>query len=310
MMERLTTEKPPTITELEFHSLAEFFPLMTEDELAELAADIKKNGLLEPITLYQNRIIDGRNRYRACRKAGVEITQTDTYNGSDPAAFVASRNLHRRHLTREQRNELLAKLLKANPERSDRATAKLAGASDKTATSVRKGLEARSEIPHVEQRSDSKGRKQPARKRSGDRPKHILARETTKKTEPVAAAPPISEPPKAGPISEATRAATEGRSRPLLTGVVKDSAASGFANALHTGSEGDLARVLEDLHRVLKDEKKKIASVPREQRIAVARGVLDALGVMIEDLKPIPSRLQPTEAVEEEAAQAPTGASG
>lgn len=97
----------------------------------------------------------------------------------------------------------------------------------------------------------------------------------------------------------------------LLTGVVKDSAPSGFADALHTGSESDLARVLEDLLRMLKDEKKKIASVPREQRIAVARGVLDALGVTIEDLKPIPSRLQrASEAVEEEVAQAPTSASG
>src|SRR5260370_4226934 len=122
MMERLTTEKPPTLTELEFHPLAEFFPLMTEDELAELAADIKKNGLLEPITLYQNRIIDGRNRYRPCRKAGAEITQTDTYDGSDPAAFVASRNLHPRHMTRKQRNELHAKRRTGTPERSARAT--------------------------------------------------------------------------------------------------------------------------------------------------------------------------------------------
>src|SRR5260370_2405669 len=122
MMERLTTEKPPTLTELEFHPLAEFFPLMTEDELAELAADIKKNGLLEPITLYQNKIIDGRNRYRACQKAGVEITQTDTYDGSDPAAFVSSRNLHPPHLPRHQTNQLPPNLPNPNPHRTSPTT--------------------------------------------------------------------------------------------------------------------------------------------------------------------------------------------
>ena len=57
----------------QFHPVADLFPLLTGEAFQELAADIKKNGLREPILLDpEGRIIDGRNRYRACNQAGVE----------------------------------------------------------------------------------------------------------------------------------------------------------------------------------------------------------------------------------------------
>ncbi len=45
--------------------------------------------------------------------------------------MVDSLNLHRRHLTQEQKHERIEALLKATPERSDNATAKLAKVGDK-----------------------------------------------------------------------------------------------------------------------------------------------------------------------------------
>ena len=83
-------------------------------EFDELVADIKKNGLVEPIVLLEDKILDGRNRYRACIAARVDPTFRP-FTGDDPAAYVTSANVRRRHLTAEQKRELIAKLLKANP---------------------------------------------------------------------------------------------------------------------------------------------------------------------------------------------------
>ena len=57
---------------MEFHQIANIFPMLGEEELSELADDIMQNGLHQPIVLYQGQILDGRNRYQACELAAVE----------------------------------------------------------------------------------------------------------------------------------------------------------------------------------------------------------------------------------------------
>jgi hypothetical protein len=59
-------------------------------------------------------------------------------------------NIHRRHLTAEQKRELIAKLLKAKPEASNVTVAKQVKADDKTVAKVRRDLESTSEIPRLE----------------------------------------------------------------------------------------------------------------------------------------------------------------
>jgi len=89
--------------EIVVHPAAAVFPMLADDELAELAEHIKVNGLLDPIVLDADGVlIDGRNRLAACRLAGVEPTFT-TLNGHDPIAFIIGRNVNRRHLTEGQR---------------------------------------------------------------------------------------------------------------------------------------------------------------------------------------------------------------
>ena len=48
-------------TDYEFHDIAGIFPLMSDEKLEDLAEDIRRNGLLQLITLYKGKIIDGRN---------------------------------------------------------------------------------------------------------------------------------------------------------------------------------------------------------------------------------------------------------
>ena len=87
----------------EIHPAAELFPLMGDDDLAALAADIKANGLRQPIVLDgDGKLLDGRNRLAACEIAKVEPEFTSV-NGADPVAFVVSLNIRRRNLSASQR---------------------------------------------------------------------------------------------------------------------------------------------------------------------------------------------------------------
>ena len=82
---------------IKFHQLANMFPELNGAEFDELAADIRARGVHEPIWLYDGQILDGRNRYRAAKAAGIDCP-TRTYDGPDPLSLVVSANLRRRHL--------------------------------------------------------------------------------------------------------------------------------------------------------------------------------------------------------------------
>jgi hypothetical protein len=88
--------------QLATHPAADLFPLMDEQELAALADDIRENGLRQPVVLSDGKILDGRNRVRACELAGIEPRFEDA-NGGDPVALAVSLNVKRRNLTRDQR---------------------------------------------------------------------------------------------------------------------------------------------------------------------------------------------------------------
>lgn len=104
------------------HPLAELFPLMSEAEIGELADDIRTNGLREQLWLLDGKILDGRNRYRACELAEV-APRVQEYKGKEPLAFVLSKNLHRRHLDAGQRAMVAARISSAKQgQRSDLAS--------------------------------------------------------------------------------------------------------------------------------------------------------------------------------------------
>lgn len=93
----------------EFHPLANIFPLIDGKPYSDLMADVLKHGVREPVWLYEGKILDGRNRYRAATAMKVKCDFRQ-YEGKDAVSFVISLNLHRRHLNEAQRAMVAAKL--------------------------------------------------------------------------------------------------------------------------------------------------------------------------------------------------------
>jgi hypothetical protein len=111
---------------LEFHPIADLFPMIEGEDFRSFVADLKAHGLREPIVLFEEKILDGRNRYLACIEAEVE-PHFLPYQGTDPVAYVLSLNLKRRHLTESQCAMVAAKV--ANMRQGER--------TDLTAIAVR-----------------------------------------------------------------------------------------------------------------------------------------------------------------------------
>lgn len=96
-----------------YHPFADVFPLLEGDDFTKLLEDIREHGQREPVILYDGKILDGRNRYRACLKLGIPPRFDHSKASTDDEALreSVSRNLHRRHLTPTQRALAGARLL-------------------------------------------------------------------------------------------------------------------------------------------------------------------------------------------------------
>ena len=128
-------------------------------------------------------LLDGRNRLDAMQLVGMELFEPNSHElkcgiwtgvellarteadaEPDPFAIVNSANIHRRHLTAEQKSELIANLLKAQPSKSNRQVAKMVGVSHTHVAARRTELEKSGDVETVATSIDTKGRKQPTRK--------------------------------------------------------------------------------------------------------------------------------------------------
>ena len=181
------------------HPAAELFPLLPPAELQELGASIKRDGMISPIVFWfpgadpggdadrshegsKGFLLDGRNRLDAMEAAGLptwsadgrpsEVIKTivvfeggrpNGAPGVDPHEYVVAANIRRRHLSTADKQELIAKLLKAAPERSDRATAELVKVDHKTVGAVREKLVDSGEIPQLKRTVGRDGRARTAR---------------------------------------------------------------------------------------------------------------------------------------------------
>jgi hypothetical protein len=167
---------------IKVHSAADLFPMMSEEELAGLTKDIEdKGGLIHPVVFCGDELLDGRNRIEAVERSGLLdieclkdkdcLLRTNLAGGIDPYEYVLAANIQRRHLTEEQRRELIAKIIKAKPSASDRTIAKQVKRDHKTVAKIRKKLESTGEVSPVEKRVGADGKK-----RRGPKPKAAIVK--------------------------------------------------------------------------------------------------------------------------------------
>ena len=159
---------------LKVHPAADLFPELSNGELEELAADIRQQGLRVPIVLFGGELLDGRNRLNAAQKEGllsmregglsikwpdghIEILRREEVRG-DPYGIVLALNVRRRHLTADQKRELIGKVLKASPHLSNRQVGKAVGADKNTIARAREELEATGAIHQLEKTIGADGK--------------------------------------------------------------------------------------------------------------------------------------------------------
>jgi hypothetical protein len=159
-----------TVQTLEIHPAAAIFPMLSDEEMTELAKSINSFGLREKISIISNPaavstwlVLDGRNRLEALRRMNVKekdiieqycrVVDLQKMNAT-PEEYVMMANIERRNLTAPQRRSLAGKLAimlaEANKElpkdeRKDAlaAAAVKAGVSRRTAATAKKEEEAK-----------------------------------------------------------------------------------------------------------------------------------------------------------------------
>lgn len=94
------------------HPYASIFPMMSDDEIQQLAEDIRTNGQrLDVVIDTHGLVLDGRNRLAACMLAGVTPREY-VFEGTDREKLhlIFSLNVPRRHLNESQRAMAAARM--------------------------------------------------------------------------------------------------------------------------------------------------------------------------------------------------------
>jgi len=139
----------------------QYMPPLSPEEYAELESSIRSHGVMVPILRNGDGVvIDGHHRLRIAESLGVACPAEYLVgrSESDLRTLAFELNLNRRHLTREQRRDLVVESIKADPQLSSREHGRRTGVDHKTAESVRASLSATGEIPQLDTRTGADGR--------------------------------------------------------------------------------------------------------------------------------------------------------
>jgi hypothetical protein len=280
------------------HPAAEF-PRGTPEELRALGEDIiERNELTSPIVLWKPDektpavLLDGCNRLDALEvttgfrvEIGVENGQWFIDAGSwisdkvivldgsvDPYAYVVSANIHRRHLKPKQKRDQIAKLIKAQPEKPDLQIAKTVKVSPTTVGTVRREMEAKGDVSKLETRTDTQGRKQPAKRTRSTTYANIRRMKLGDDTVDALAGTSLDNAREQDALIFLNRGAPEGEHTPIVKCLIADAEAGKAVSALQfkNGSIQDCDLKVaheqnkDDLAEQLQAAKIKIAGLENE----------------------------------------------
>jgi phage N-6-adenine-methyltransferase len=147
----------------------QLLPDLSDDEFAQLKADIAERGIFVPIEYDEaGNVLDGHHRLRICAELGIERWPSLVRSGfADDAAkrsHARALNLARRHLNQAQRRALIEDQLRDTPAQSNNSIAQALGVSDTTVGSVRADLETGSQIGNLETIKGKDGKNYPAKR--------------------------------------------------------------------------------------------------------------------------------------------------
>jgi hypothetical protein len=178
---------------LEIHPACAALPPISAAELQALGQDIRANGLRNPVVLlrvhpphpdgtrsvreWKHVLLDGASRLDAMEREGFQLVKNgrlardlgleamghlcpeeawiELDDDVDPWAAVKSLNVHRRHLSADEKRKAIANLIKADPSKSDRQVAETVKASPTTVGTVRAKMEAAGDVSKLDTRQDS-----------------------------------------------------------------------------------------------------------------------------------------------------------
>lgn len=154
-MAALPVFEETTVNNYPHHEAADKYPMIEGEAFEAFKADIKANGQRLPIYIQNGFIIDGRNRQKACAELGIEAVYQEL--DGDPFELAESLNLHRRHLTKDQQNDLIDK--KLTEGKSTRQIAEEVGVSNATVSRRRTVTNVTVDLPTEVIGKDGKKRK-------------------------------------------------------------------------------------------------------------------------------------------------------
>ena len=140
-------------------------PSLSAEEYAELKEDIRQRGVMVPIEYDENgNVLDGHHRLQICAELGITDFPKVIRAGmteEQKRTHARKLNMARRHLNREQKQELIREQLRETPEKSDRQMAGSLNVSPTTVGTIRRQMEDEGQLSKLDSSIGADGKERP-----------------------------------------------------------------------------------------------------------------------------------------------------